>query len=113
MNPTAFNPTFEYDSLPDATYTGLGSHICDCITTGVNEADVSYVMYPNPVVKGGVVTINTNSKIKTIKVTNIVGAKVMSLNKNYFSTADLSKGTYIISIQLLDGRFTENRLFVE
>jgi len=147
MNPTAFNPSLEYDSLPDATYTGMGSHICDCTvpdswdcdpvtgcfdpgtgagqytslsacntacnTTGVNETDVSYVMYPNPVIKGGVVTINANSKIKTISVTNMLGEKVMSLNTNYFSTIDLSKGTYIISIEFSDGRFTENRLVIE
>ena len=32
-NPILFNPTLEYDSLPDATYTGMGSHTCDCITS--------------------------------------------------------------------------------
>jgi uncharacterized surface protein with fasciclin (FAS1) repeats len=28
--PILFNPTLEYDSLPDATYSNLGFHICDC-----------------------------------------------------------------------------------
>ena len=37
----------------------------------------------------------------------------LSLKTNYFSTSDLTKGTYIISIELSDGRFTENRLVVE
>ncbi|MDA7578792.1 lamin tail domain-containing protein, partial [Flavobacteriales bacterium] len=32
QNPIFFNPTLEYDSLPDATYSNLGSHICDCFT---------------------------------------------------------------------------------
>ena len=147
VNPILFNPTLEYDSLPDGTYSGMGSHSCDCSTasdswdcdpvtgcfdpgngagqytslsdcstacnaTAINETDVSYVMYPNPVVKGGVVSINSNSKIQTIRVTNILGGKVMSLNTQSISTSDLSKGTYIISIEFTDGRLKENKLVI-
>ena len=115
VNPILFNPTFEYDSLPDATYSGMGSHTCDCSNaTALNENEsISYVMYPNPVVKGGVVLINSNSKIQTIRVTNILGGKVMSLNTNSISTSDLSKGTYIISIEFSDGRLKENKLVIK
>ena len=54
QNPLVFNPTLEYDSLPDATYSSLGVHICDCSTpSSVNHInDVSYVLYPNPVNEG-------------------------------------------------------------
>jgi hypothetical protein len=113
-NPILFNPTLEYDSLPDATYSGMGSHACDCITaTSIDENVISYVMYPNPAVKGGVVSINSNSKIQTIRVTNILGGKVISLNTKSISTSDLSKGTYIISIEFMDGRLEENKLIVK
>ena len=147
VNPILFNPTLEYDSLPWGTYSGMGSHSCDCSTasdswdcdpvtgcfdpgngagqytslsdcntacnaTAINETDVSYVMYPNPVVKGGVVSINSNSKIQTIRVTNILGGKVMSLNTQSISTSDLPKGTYIISIEFTDGRLKENKLVI-
>jgi len=115
VNPILFNPTLEYDSLPDATYSGMGSHTCDCSNaTALNENEsISYVMYPNPVVKGGVVLINSNSKIQTIRVTNILGGKVMSLNTKSISTSDLSKGTYIISIEFADGSLKENKLVVK
>jgi len=115
VNPILFNPTLEYDSLPDATYSGMGTHTCDCSnTTALNENEsTSYVMYPNPVVKGGVVSLNSNSKIQTIRVTNILGGKVMSLNTNSISTSDLSKGTYIISIEFSDGRLKENKLVIK
>jgi len=115
VNPILFNPTLEYDSLPDGTYSGMGSHTCDCSnTTSLNENEsISYVMYPNPVVKGGVVSINSNSKIQTIRVTNILGGKVMSLNTQSISTSDLSKGTYIISIEFKDGRLKENKLVIK
>ncbi|MBT5089578.1 MAG: T9SS type A sorting domain-containing protein [Flavobacteriales bacterium] len=115
VNPILFNPTLEYDSLPDATYSGMGSHTCDCSnTTSLNENEsISYVMYPNPVVKGGVVSINSNSKIQRIRVTNILGGKVMSLNPKSISTSDLSKGTYLISIEFTDGRLKENKLVIK
>jgi len=115
VNPILFNPTLEYDSLPDATYSGMGSHTCDCSNaTALNENEsISYVMYPNPVVKGGVVLINSNSKIQTIRVTNILGGKVMSLNTKSISTSDLSKGNYIISIEFADGSLKENKLVVK
>ena len=114
-NPILFNPTLEYDSLPDGTYSEMGSHDCDCNnTTSLNENEsISYVMYPNPAVKGGVVSINSNSIIQTIRVTNILGGKVMSLNTKFISTSDLSKGTYIISIEFMDGRLEENKLIVK
>ena len=115
VNPILFNPTLEYDSLPDATYTGMGSHNCDCSnTTSLNENEsVSYVMYPNPAVNGDVVSINSNSRIQTIRITNILGGKVMSLDTKSISTSDLSKGTYIISIEFMDGRLEENKLIVK
>lgn len=115
VNPILFNPTLEYDSLPDGTYTGMGSHTCDCSnTTSLNENEsVSYVMYPNPAVNGDVVSINSNSRIQTIRITNILGGKVMSLDTKSISTSDLSKGTYIISIEFMDGRLEENKLIVK
>jgi len=79
MNPILFNPTLEYDSLPDATYSGMGSHICDChTTTSIDENLISYVMYPNPANIGETITINANAKIENIDVLNILGEKVLT-----------------------------------
>ena len=110
-NPILFNPTLEYDSLPDATYTGMGSHTCDCNATGVNEIDVSYVMYPNPVNSGGSVAVNANTKVKSIVVINILGEQI-GFN-NAINTTGFAKGTYIITIEFADGRFAKNKLIVE
>ena len=146
QNPILFNPTLEYDSLPDATYTGMGSHTCDCSTvpnswdcdpvtgcfdpgtgtgqytslsacnavcnaTGVNEIDVSYVMYPNPVNSGGSVAVNANTKVKSIVVINILGEQIRF--NNTINTTGFAKGTYIITIEFADGRFAKNKLIVE
>ena len=113
-NPILFNPTLEYDSLPDATYSGMGTHSCDCIISTINEAnDASYVIYPNPVNIGSVVAINANSKIEEIEVVNILGERVKFLYTNQINTSSFVKGTYIIRIKFSDGRLAENKLIIE
>ena len=114
-NPILFNPTLEYDSLPDATYSGMGTHSCDCsIISSINETnDISYIMYPNPANLGAIVTVNTNSKIKRIKLINILGEVVSRPSSNKIETDNLAKGTYIVNIIFEDGREVDNKLIVE
>jgi hypothetical protein len=114
QNPILFNPTLEYDSLPDATYTGMGSHTCDCHTTNsIDENTISYVMYPNPANIGETITINANAKIESIVVVNILGEKVLTQISNKIITTNLAKGTYIINIRFTDGRIVDNKLIIE
>jgi len=114
MNPIVFNPTLEYDSLPDATYSGLGSHTCDCIMSAINEKEsISYVMYPNPAIKGSIVSINTNAKIAKIELVNLLGERVLTTNDNVVYTANLAKGTYIVDVKFTDQRKVKNQLIVE
>ena len=40
VNPILFNPTLEYDSLPDGTYSGMGEHECDCYVLPPDSWDV-------------------------------------------------------------------------
>jgi len=114
MNPILFNPTLEYDSLPDATYSGMGSHTCDCHTTNsIDENAISYVMYPNPANIGNTVTINANAKIESIDIVNILGEKVLTQISNKIITTNLARGTYIINIRFTDGRIVDNKLIIE
>ena len=113
-NPILFNPTLEYDSLPDATYSGMGTHSCDCIISTINEAnDASYVIYPNPANIGTIVTINAKTKIENIEFLNILGERVKFSNTNQINTSAFVKGTYIIRIQFSDGKLAENKLIIE
>ena len=115
QNPILFNPTLEYDSLPDATYTGMGSHTCDCSnTSSINEnRSISYVMYPNPANIGTIVTINAKTQIENIELLNILGKRVKFSNTNQINTSAFAKGTYIIRIKFSDGRLAENKLIIE
>ena len=113
QNPILFDPTLEYDSLPDATYSNLGSHNCDCSgASNINEnKDVSYVIYPNPANRGAEVSINATPRVKNVFLTNTLGEQVrfgQSIN-----TSGLAKGTYIIDIEFYSGNFAQNKLIIE
>jgi hypothetical protein len=113
INPILFNPTAEYDSLPFGTYTEMGSHTCDCITTSISNKDVTYVMYPNPASKGQNVVINSKSAISYIEIYNMLGEKIISEKTSIISTEMLLKGTYLINIYFEDGKSVRNKVIIE
>ena len=110
-----FNPSLEWDSLPAPNWGDLGMHTCDCVgSTGLSEVrDVSYIVYPNPANIGETITVNTTSKIESIELVNILGEKVLTETSNQIATTNLSKGTYIIIINLTDGRKVDNKIIIE
>ena len=113
QNPVLFDPTSEYDSLPDQTYTEMGSHNCDCITTSINNKDVTYVIYPNPTPKGGNVVINSKSAISYIEIYNMLGEKIISERTSIVSTEMLLKGTYLINVYFEDSKSVRNKLIID
>ena len=42
QNPIVFNPTLEWDSLPNETYTGLGTHQVNCINGCTDSNAINY-----------------------------------------------------------------------
>ena len=110
-----FNPSLEWDSLVVGSWNDLGTHTCDCIgTSAVNDVkEVSYVVYPNPANAGEVITINANSKIDNIEIINILGERVLTTTLTKINTNHISKGTYIMLINLSDGRVIENKIIIE
>ena len=113
MNPIVFNPTLEYDSLPDATYSNLGNHICDCIiSSNIDELnETSYVIYPNPAKRGELVSVNSKDLVKNIVLVNVLGEQVNFSNS--ILTRDLTEGTYILEIEFANGTFARNKLIIK
>ena len=111
----SFDPSLEWDSLPNGTWNNLGTHNCDCISTSaVNDAkEVSYIVYPNPANTGDVVTVNTTANVESIDVLNILGEKVLGNNSNKIKTDELAKGSYVILIRLDDTRVLESKIIIE
>ena len=112
QNPILFNPTLEYDSLPDATYTSLGAHNCDCFnSSSVKEINSnSFVLYPNPVNQGQTVSVSSNIPVKTISLKNVLGQEI--LFKSMINTSELARGTYIVKIEFVNGIVEENKLII-
>ena len=110
----SFDPSLEWDSLPENTWTNLGTHSCDCQgATVINEfRDVSYVMYPNPATSKSTVVIKANQAIKKIEVVNILGLTVLITKTNIISTKDLLKGTYFVNIKFNNGSQSDNKLVI-
>jgi len=110
-----FDPSLEWDSLVIGSWNNLGVHTCDCIgTTVINDANsISYVVYPNPANIGETITVNTKEKIKNIELINLLGEKVFEESSNKITTSALSKGTYIIKINLSNSLVIENKIIIE
>jgi hypothetical protein len=105
-NPVLFDPTAEWDSLPNNTWTELGSHDCDCEGTPssiqVNEL-ISFIIYPNPAKIGQSLTLKATKGIKELFLINVLGQqmKVEFINSGentIINTSNLSNGLYNISM---------------
>lgn len=110
-NPSAFNVTTEWDSLPSNTWTGLGQHTCVCANVGIAETNAADKMsvYPNP--SNGEFVVNTSENISHIEVINTLGEVVVveeftSAEQQTTKRIDLSGmpgGIYMVQVQLNNG----------
>lgn len=121
-NPTAFNVTLEWDSLPENTWTNLGQHNSTCNASGIianNKSANSITAFPNPS-SNGFVTINANSGIASITVMNVVGETISSStfgkgNQNLQQQIDLSTapaGIYLVQVELANGQRTATKISI-
>jgi hypothetical protein len=110
-NPTDFIVGQQWDSLPNQTWSGLGSHTCAC-PVGINEIDnsVRVSIYPNPT--KNVFSIKASEKINTITVFNVIGEELISQNANKnelvsnVNIESLPKGIYVVKITFDNNRTT-------
>ena len=111
-NPTIFDPTLEWDSLPVNTFINLGVHDCDCnINSNLKELNTGFELYPNPVNKTETVYVSNEHIIKEILITNQLGKIISQSTANLpdltIDFSNYSSGLYFISI--LDKYGTKTR----
>lgn len=105
VNPSPeFIVTTEWDSLPQNTYTGLGTHVCNCPAASINDIDnsISVTAFPNPV-NTGLLNITTAEIIISAEITNTLGQVVLtnsgSRSKSMsLTTEQLPKGVYFLKV---------------
>ncbi len=99
-NPSVFNVTVEWDTIPGGAdqWDSLGNHTCDC----ANQTDViinltspkAYV-FPNPSTDGRF-TISTNTPVKEFEVVNMLGQTVIR--------EDNRRGDLSLKVNLTEGK---------
>ena len=85
-----------------------------CSLGVIANAVDNFVIYPNPVKEGKVNIITISNAVKNIKISDISGKKVLSLqtvNKE-LNLPNLAKGVYIIEVEQ-DGKTSTQKLIVE
>jgi hypothetical protein len=115
-NPSAFDVTVQWDSLPENTWSGLGTHTNTC-AVGINdmEKNVSVSVYPNPV--SG--TVSSTEVIEAVYLYNVVGQNVLTkqgknIDKNVrLETDGLSKGLYIVKVLFVNNKETTTKLIIK
>jgi predicted extracellular nuclease len=117
QNPISFNATTEWDSLPNNTWTGLGSHSCDCFTNSVEESDrvESFFFFPNPS-NGGDVIIKGTDFITSVEVYNLIGKQIYATETSgrrgdFMLNVDAwNTGLYLVTINFKNGSKATKKL---
>ena len=120
VNPsTEFVVYNQWDSLPEGTWSGLGSHTCNC-ATGINEIDntVSVLVYPNPT-NNNFFNISTSESIQAVEVYNMEGQLEIHREGNKtekemrLETGNLAKGIYVVKLSFDKGRSSVVKLSIQ
>jgi hypothetical protein len=117
--PYSFDPTLEWDSLPQNTFTELGQHTCNCSDDmSISEFESVVTLYPNPN-KSGLLNIESTSPIQEINIYNLIGQSVFSKNfqgtmfKESITIDPSLNGVYFMSVKLENNKHSLKKLIVK
>ena len=111
-SPILFDPTAEWDTLAQNTFTELGTHTCNCYNSAsVSEQTKKIRLYPNPINNNNTLILQANQPLGTISLINMMGQTVRNFKSEQnivtINTQQLSSGTYFIQINNKDGVWEE------
>ncbi len=118
-NPLLFNAMAEYDTLPENTWTGLGSHTCSCPTSVEEIANnISVVVFPNPA-NAGIFNIASSETIEAVELYNVMGQRIIVKEGNKTAkqitveTGSVAKGVYTVKVLYANNKITVTRLSIQ
>lgn len=105
-----------YDNFVDIYIgtSGLGvlKHTLDLTTLKIINSELigkkSSVIYPNPA--KGIVNIQSTEEIKSVEIYSLSGQKILTSFSGQVDVSHLSKGIYIVKIQLQNGKTETHKL---
>jgi len=121
-NPSPFDATQTWDSLPNNTFSMLGFHNCNCDPAFVGIKEVKKLsevkLFPNPSNGSSVTFVSADKKIESVRIFNSLGqvVKTIAVTKSAEKvTLDLNiaKGIYMTEVIFEDKSATSERLIVE
>jgi hypothetical protein len=118
-NPSAFNVTLQWDSLPENDWSNVGMHTSTCATSGINDNSnnvAAISVYPNP--SNGTFAITTTSAINTIEIYNVLGEMVLAQNNVAAATTQVNlegkpAGIYLVQVRLANGKRSVSRISIQ
>ena len=117
--PYSFDPTLEWDSLPQNTFTELGQHTCNCTDDmSITESESVITLYPNPN-SSGLLNIESTSPIQEINIYNLIGQSVFSKSfqgvmlKESITIDPSLNGVYFMSVKLENNKRSLKKLIVK
>ena len=117
--PYSFDPTLEWDSLPQNTFTELGQHTCNCTDDmSINEFKSVVTLYPNPN-NSGLLNIESTSPIHEINIYNLIGQSVFSKSiqgvmlKQSITIDPSLNGVYFMAVRLENNKRSLKKLILK
>lgn len=120
-NPSEFNPSVEWDSIPEDTWTNLGSHDCTCDPdySSIQEVQAYNIkVFPNPASNNSFM-VTANTLIEEVELINTTGQVVHSQSeavktKNIWINAGrLPQGLYLVRIKLINQSFVSQSIILQ
>ncbi len=117
--PESFNPSVQWDSLPENTFDSLGFHSCVCNIVGINDvesAEKSQV-FPNP--SNDFVQVRSALRMESVAIYSVTGQLMIEskpstpVQEVKIETALLPAGTYLVHLKFESGLQTIKKAIVQ
>lgn len=116
--PETFNPSVQWDSLPENTFDSLGFHSCVCNIVGINDIESASksVIFPNPA--NDAITIKSALAIERVEIFNMIGNVVLrkethpSETEIRMNTSLLANGIYTAQIIHTNGMSSARKIII-
>lgn len=121
-NPSEFDVSLEWDSLPKDTWTNLGMHQCDC-NTGTyvenNQHTSQLFFFPNPASPDNELLIKSTGIIKKVEIINSIGQLIYLQNNNSYrgdmkvQLRNAQRGIYVVRAWLENNEQVTQKLIIK
>jgi hypothetical protein len=118
VNPTEFDPSLQWDSIPVNVFDSLGTHNCACAFVNVREIESrGFALFPNPIHNNEFV-LNADKEIVGYSLMGLNGIlareEKLAFEKSHRIRIDgTAKGLYILEIVFADGTKGRRKVMVD